>query len=554
LIIVDYLQLMTSPKRVESRQQEVADLSRGLKLLAKEVECPVVAVSQLNRGPEQRTDKRPQLSDLRESGCMTEDTALLRADTGAPVTFGDLLRSGHDGILVWSLDEQRRIVPTPVTAVFPSGVKDTYRLLLASGREVKASGNHPFLTFDGWRKLDDLTVGARVAIPRRIPQPASAGLDWSEHRIGLLAHLLGDGCVLRKQPVHYTSEDEANLSFVEQAASAEFGIAPRRVKQGSWTHVYLPAPHHGTHGRGTPLHDWFREMGIHDRRSYQKRIPDAMYGASKPEVATFLRHLWATDGNVTLPDTKTVPKVYYASSSRELADGVMLLLSRFGIVARLRTVTKAGCRPGYHVIVTDGPSLRTFCREIGVHGQRGVLARRLLAAIEDRPPNTDVDTLPLEAWELVKAERVRVGMTERQFQAKIGTSYRGSALYKGCASRERMWRVAEALDSDLIRAAASDDIFWDRIAAIEPLGERPVYDATVKGTHSFVADGVIAHNSIEQDADVVILLHRDDYYDKESPRAGEADFIVAKHRNGPTDTVTVAAQLHLSRFVDMAVI
>jgi replicative DNA helicase len=59
--------------------------------------------------------------------------------------------------------------------------------------------------------------------------------------------------------------------------------------------------------------------------------------------------------------------------------------------------------------------------------------------------------------------------------------------------------------------------------------------------------------SIEQDADVVILLHRDDYYDKESPRAGEADFIVAKHRNGPTDTVTVAAQLHFSRFVDMAI-
>jgi replicative DNA helicase len=60
--------------------------------------------------------------------------------------------------------------------------------------------------------------------------------------------------------------------------------------------------------------------------------------------------------------------------------------------------------------------------------------------------------------------------------------------------------------------------------------------------------------SIEQDADVVILLHRDDYYDKESPRAGEADFIVAKHRNGPTDTITVAAQLHLSRFVDMAIV
>lgn len=77
LLVVDYLQLMTSGKRVESRQQEVSEFSRQIKLLAKELEIPIVAISQLNRGPEQRTDKRPMLSDLRESGSLEQDADMV---------------------------------------------------------------------------------------------------------------------------------------------------------------------------------------------------------------------------------------------------------------------------------------------------------------------------------------------------------------------------------------------------------------------------------------------------------------------------------------------
>jgi replicative DNA helicase len=77
LIVIDYLQLMTSGKRVESRQQEVSEFSRQLKLLAKELEVPVVAMSQLNRGPEQRTDKKPMLADLRESGAIEQDADMV---------------------------------------------------------------------------------------------------------------------------------------------------------------------------------------------------------------------------------------------------------------------------------------------------------------------------------------------------------------------------------------------------------------------------------------------------------------------------------------------
>ena len=77
MVIIDYLQLMTSGKRVESRQQEVSEFSRALKLLAKELQVPVIALSQLNRGPEQRTDKMPALSDLRESGSLEQDADMV---------------------------------------------------------------------------------------------------------------------------------------------------------------------------------------------------------------------------------------------------------------------------------------------------------------------------------------------------------------------------------------------------------------------------------------------------------------------------------------------
>jgi replicative DNA helicase len=67
-----------------------------------------------------------------------------------------------------------------------------------------------------------------------------------------------------------------------------------------------------------------------------------------------------------------------------------------------------------------------------------------------------------------------------------------------------------------------------------------VYDLTVEGLHNFVADDLLPHNSIEQDADVVMFVYRDEYYDRESERLGEADLIVAKHRNGPIGRITLS--------------
>ena len=143
-------------------------------------------------------------------------------------------------------------------------------------------------------------------------------------------------------------------------------------------------------------------------------------------------------------------------------------------------------------------------------------------------------------------------MNRSRLQLAVGTRSRGDLNDDICPSRSRLARIAKVLEDPQLEMIAESDVFWDTVLSIESIGPHPVYDATVLETHNFVTNGINLHNSIEQDADVVILLHREDAYERESPRAGEADLIVAKHRNGPTATVTVAFQGHYSRFVDMA--
>ncbi|WP_352232322.1 replicative DNA helicase [Micromonospora sp. NBRC 101691] len=554
MIVVDYLQLMTSPKRTESRQQEVADLSRGLKLLAKEVECPVIAVSQLNRGPEQRTDKRPQLSDLRESGCLTAETRVVRADNNSEVTLGELLAAGARDIPVWALDEKLRYTPRTMTHVFPSGNREIFRMTLASGKQIDATANHPFLTFAGWVPLGELTNGARVAAPRHIPPPL-ATRPWPEAEIVMLAHLLGDGSFVRRQPIRYASCDELNLQAVAEAAK-HFGISAVRDDYAAArvATLRLPAPYRLARGRRNPVAEWLDALGLFGLRSHEKFIPQPVFGLPKEQITTFLRHLWATDGSVCVNKSGRGGRVYFSSTSRRMLEDISRLLLRYGISGRLKTVPVARHRPQYTLDISGRDDQLRFLREIGVHGARSANCADLTASLESMESNTNVDTVPTEVWTRVRELLVERGMTHRQFASAIGTQFCGSALWKRSPSRSRLAKIAAVLDAADLDLHATNDIFWDEIVSIESIGHQDVYDATVMGTHNFIANGIATHNSIEQDADVVILLHRDDYYDKESPRAGEADFIVAKHRNGPTDTVTVAAQLHLSRFVDMAIV
>ncbi|MBP8125633.1 MAG: replicative DNA helicase [Caldilineaceae bacterium] len=188
MIMIDYMQLMSGSAgggRNENRQQEISYISRSLKGLARELSVPVVALSQLSRAVESRSDKRPMLSDLRESGCIAGDTPVYLPDQGRYVPIRTL--DGQNGFPILALNtETWQLQSAQVSRAFKTGTKPVFRLETGLGRTIRATANHKFLTLSGWKRLDELEPGMRIAQPRSLVGPeqqkmADANSVFLEH-------------------------------------------------------------------------------------------------------------------------------------------------------------------------------------------------------------------------------------------------------------------------------------------------------------------------------------------------------------------------------------
>lgn len=555
VLIVDYLQLMSTGAGGGgsfNRVQEIGEISRALKGLARELHIPVIALSQLSRAVELRPSKIPQLSDLRESGCLTGDTLLTRGDTGERVQIKDLV--GKTDIPIFSIGADLKLKIQKISKVFFSGYKQIYALKTRSGRLIKASGNHPFLTVSGWQPVEKLKRGAHVALPRKLFIP-HARSSLTDYELILLAHLIGDGCVLPTQPIHYTSGDQKNIKIVARAAVEAFQITPRIVRQKNWWHVYLPTPYRLARGRHNPITAWYKKLGIKPVRSYEKEIPNVVFSSSPAQIRLFLHHLWATDGNISwkkLKGRKLGAVIYYATTSQRLAEQVQALLLRLGILSTKRFVPQKHHRPNYQIHIQGSAQQILFCTLVGSYGLRGEIVPEMIAALEKIIPNPNQDSIPKEIWKtLIDPVRNSSGVSWRALSEKIHTAYCGSTLLKSGLSRERLSRMATALQSNPIVALAQSDIYWDEIMEITSLGVEPVFDATVPETHNFIANDFIVHNSIEQDSDVVLMMYREDYYEEDTDRVGITDIFIRKHRNGPTGHVELMFKKEQMRFYDV---
>jgi replicative DNA helicase len=337
---------------------------------------------------------------------------------------------------------------------------------------------------------------------------------------------------------------------------------------GNTYQVWLPSPYRLTHGKRHPVREWLEPYGLWGARSWNKFVPETIFGLDDQELALFLRHLWSTDGSITVSRNGRGPTVttYYSSTSRRLVLDVKRMLLRFGVRSAFGKTTKkrgggAGSyRASYNLRIQGTEDQARFLVRVGCYGARGEKIDPALKILSALKANPNVDLVPWEVRRKVVAMAEK-GVSSRELAEGIGETYNRGYLLGTLERRRRFSRprlahmathMASVPDGEELANIARSDLLWERIVEITPLGEQPTFDVTVEGTHNFIADGVVVHNSIEQDADMVMFLYRDEYYNPESDDKGIAEVIVGKHRNGPTGKVQLAWMEQYTKFASLA--
>lgn len=412
--------------------------------------------------------------------CVGADTEVFDAATGCRRSVVE-----PGALAVPAMTEDERIEVHEASA-FESGRKPCLRLTLASGVAVTLSIDHPVYTSRGWVRADEVRMNDLVATPRSMPGPQKA-LEISDDEVSMAALLAADGGTTAT--VTFTNAHPEMLrEFLRLVDSLGGRAAPTASQNAGRATTF------GTAG----LSGFVRRWGL-DCKAIEKRVPAAFWGLSERQTALFLNRFWACDGSIYV---RSPSKIETTLASQGLIEDLRFMLLRLGVHARTAPKTARYTTddgevrefPAWKLTITGRDNMLRFLDTVGEIFTKEEACRSLRDVLLPAQGNSNVDLVPVGA-EALLAEGVHL---PREFKRPKGQRYTRSTF--------------ERLVTDLSYRGpharhAKSDLRWEKPKSIEDVGEQPVYDLSVPGPHSFVANGVVVHNTFTASIGVCYLLY-----------------------------------------------
>jgi replicative DNA helicase len=400
--------------------------------------------------------------------CVAWDTPIVDPATGGLYSAADLHRAGVAGrhVSVLALTGGGQLCPVRPQAFVDDGYKPVYRVRTRSGREIRATASHPFLTPGGWRPLADLAAGQCVGVPAAIPVFGHDTLPIDE--VLMLAHLVVAPGSDELGPRLWTDNREVATDIEHRGAAYGVRVIDRPLPGGVRTWDVAPsgalAELAGRHGIGGPLAG--------------RRVPRAVFRLGRDQLARFLNRALGAGAAVWHPAGDEPGRVVSTLRSPGLAHDLQHLLLRFGVGASIRRSVVAVDDVTWvaHELVIDEPQqIIALAQEIGLLGREAELGA---IAAHARGASGH------ERVELVTVGEARGGRSEITGSAAVVDRTLGA---------ER----ASAAAAPTGEGATVDGwvVAWDEIAAIDHEGNEQVYDLTIPEWHNFVAADMFVHNT-----------------------------------------------------------
>ena len=421
--------------------------------------------------------------------CNSADTEILLSD-GSVKTIEQIYKDKKAELL--TLNNDLKFTTTKPSDFIDDGIKPVFKVRTRLGREIETTITHPYLTINGWKKLEEIKVGERIAVPRILDVFGKD--EIRECEVKILGYLLGDGCLTKSSPEFTVGKTVLRKDFVE--AVDQFGEVEAVQSNTANRTFSLRVRKIGGKTRGAnTLTVWLKKLEILGCNSHTKFIPKEIFTLKKELVALFLNRLFSTDNWACILTCGQV-QLGYASVSEKMIRQIQHLLLRFGVIANLkkrRVKYKDSCRIAWQLDITDAKSIKTFAKEIGVIGKEEIFGQ-INQMLEARNYQINKDLIPMRVWEHISAVKGAESWSSLAKRADI-KGYTNIHVGKRAPSRERLAKLAYCLDDKYLQNLAESEIYWDEIVSIEYSGNKQVYDLTIPETHNFVANDICVHNT-----------------------------------------------------------